>query len=355
MAASASSSVQPRSTTFKAIASTVTLATALGLASCSSDSAPDTPPVEQAVGLAVDAPRVVVLDKGTGELRRLQYKDISEEKDAPKQEVTINISDGFAQNIADAASVDPIAPAGGDVSTMYLPVKASTTAAEASEEETVEATREISMVLGRPISSDTSQAADINTAEGFTLGMRATDSGQHTTVSFAAPVDANEEARMLLEKNLLTFTSLPVVFPQEEIGEGAKWTVDSRVTGESTLLQTVTFTVRSINGDKVDLGVEVSQRPSLGALDISAGSADATAQEDGEEAAGTADEQLTVLNSNTTSQGQLSVDLTQPLPTAGEVAWTTRVIYGGSNEQVRVVQDSTSAISFGDNESQMKK
>ncbi|WP_167382183.1 hypothetical protein [Corynebacterium suranareeae] len=288
------------------------------------------------MGLAVDAPRVVVLDPGSGNLQRLEYQDISSEGAAASQEQTINIAQGFAQSIGDAASVDTQAPAGGDVTTFHLPVTASTTEAEFSDQETVSASRDISLTVGKPTFTDLTQVEDVNSTEGFTLGVRATDSGQHTTLSFAAPVDATDNGRMLMEQYLLTYTSLPIVFPAEDLGVGARWSVDSRVTGESTLLQTVTYTLNSIEGSTVNLDVEVSQRPSMGALEI-------TDDETSDSA-----EQLTVLNSNTTSVGNLVVDLKQPLPTAGQVSWTTRVIYGGSNEQVRVVQDTTSSISFGD-------
>ncbi|WP_082868805.1 hypothetical protein [Corynebacterium crudilactis] len=293
------------------------------------------------MGLAVDAPRVMVLDPGSGDRQLLKYKDITAAEEAAAQEVMINISEGFAQTVVDAAAVDPQAPAGGDVTTIHLPVTASTKAAEFSDQETVSASRDISVTVGDPTISDTSQAADANSAEGFALGIRATDSGQHTTLSFAAPVDSTEPGRMLMEQNLLTFTSLPIVFPTEEVGVGAQWSVDSRVTGEATLLQTVTYTITEITGDNVNVDVEVSQRPSIGALEITGDNAEESS------------EQLTVLNSNTTSVGSLSIDLNQPLPTSGQVSWTTRVIYGGANEQVRVVQDATSSVSFGDEQSQI--
>ncbi|ALC06319.1 hypothetical protein CDES_09670 [Corynebacterium deserti GIMN1.010] len=335
----------PRSARSKALAMTLVLSTSLMLASCSSGSEDTPTEVEQSVGLAVNPARIVVENAGEGTKQVITYKDVPEsEENAPAQDVTLNLSQGFAQSIVTADTVDPVAPAGGDVTTLHLPVTATTKPAEASDEEMVPATRDISLTAGDPTISDTSQAADMNSAGGFNLGIRATDSGQHTVLSFAAPVDATDQGRLLMEQYLLTFTSLPIVFPEEEIGVGATWTVDSRVTGESTLLQTVTYTLAGIDGDKVDLDVAVSQRPSMGAIEI-------TEDENGE--ALETPEQLAVLNSNTTSVGSLSIDLTQPLPTSGQVSWTTRVIYGGSNNDVRVVQDSTSSVSFGDEESQI--
>ncbi|MFP7364481.1 hypothetical protein SFC07_01670 [Corynebacterium callunae] len=340
-----------RSKGFRVLAGSLVLSSALTLAACGEQSQDDSPAVEQAVGLAVDAPRVVVLETGTAPLRTFAYKDVpAADAEATTQEVTLEIAQGFAQSVGAAEQVDPIAPAGGDVTTMTLPISASTQAAEASEEEAIAASRDISYQVGNPDFTDLSQSPETNTAAGFILGMRATDSGQATTMSLAAPVDATDTGRALMEQYLMTFTSLPIIFPTEEVGVGAKWTVDSRVTGESTLLQTLTYTITALEGDKVELEVSVSQRPSISALDITA---DATATAATTEATPTttaAPEQLNVLSSNTTSVGNLSVDLTQPLPTAGQVSWTTRVIYGGASNNTRIVQDSTSSVKFGESE-----
>lgn len=342
-----------RSLGFRVLAGSLVLSTTLGLAACSEQSQDDSPAVEQAVGLAVDAPRVVVLETGTAPLRTFSYKDVPAEGAEEKtQDLTLDIAQGFAQAVGTAADANPVAPAGGDVTTLTLPISASTKAAEASEEEAIAASRDITLKVGNPDFSDLTQSPDTNSAAGFTLGMRATDSGQATTLSFAAPVDATDNGRALMEQYLLTFTSLPIVFPTEELGVGAKWTVDSRVTGESTLLQTLAYTITGFEGDKVDLDVAVSQRPSISAIDITT-TETATATPESASAAATpteTPEQLAVMSSNTTSVGTLSVDLTQPLPTAGQVSWTTRVIYGGATNDTRIVQDTTSSVKFGEAE-----
>jgi len=51
-------------------------------------------------------------------------------------------------------------------------------------------------------------------------------------------------------------------------------------------------------------------------------------------------------SSRTTSEGQIVVDLSHPLPVSGQTAWTTRLIYGG-NDKARVVQDITRAVQYG--------
>lgn len=328
----------------------VASSTALLLAACvEEDSATDGPEVEQAVGLTVDVPRVTVLDPGTGELRQLRYSadtaagtapESADGEDATRQTLTLSVSDGFTQSVMPAAEVDPSpAPEGADVSTMRLPLTADLTAAEPVEEETLEATREVSYTVGQPTFTDLDLAEDINSTAGFTMGTRTDDRGQQSALTFAAPIDATDTGRLIMEQYLLKFASLPVIFPEEEIGMGARWSVDSRVSGESALLQTVTYTITGISGDVVDLDISVDQRPSLGALEINPDTTGITEDTPG---------QLTVLNSNTASSGALSVDLNLPVPTSGEVSWTTRVVYGGAEDDLRVIQDSTTGLSFDD-------
>lgn len=326
---------------FRIAATAVVCSTALLLASCVEDDADtDGPEVEQAVGLAVDAPRITLHDPGTGDLRMLTYTDaVDSDTDAVStpQTLTLSVGDGLTQYVVPADEVDPTAPAGGDLSTMRLPLTANTGNAEPMDGEVLASTRDITIQVGQPAFTDLELTEDIRSGEGFTLGIRADDRGQQSTISFAAPVDATDTGRLVVEQYLLKYTSLPVLFPDEEVGVGASWSVDSRVSGEATLLQTVTYTVTGIRGDTVDLDVSISQRPSLGAIDISTDTTGVT--ED-------TPDQLTVLNSNTTSTGAISVDLSQPIPVSGTVSWTTRVVYGGGTDDIRVVQDSASSISF---------
>lgn len=324
----------------------VASSTALVLSACVEEDSPtDGPEVEQAVGLTVDVPRVTVLDPGTGELRQLRYSaDTATESTADegttRQILTLSVSDGFTQSVMPAAEVDPSPELeGGDASTMRLPLTADLTAAESVEEETLEATRAVSYTVGQPTFTDLDLAEDINSTAGFTMGTRTDDRGQQSALTFAAPIDATDTGRLIMEQYLLKFASLPVVFPEDEIGMGARWSVDSRVSGESALLQTVTYTITGIRGDVVDLDISVAQRPSLGALEINPDTTGVNEDTPG---------QLTVLNSNTTSNGALSVDLNLPVPTAGEVSWTTRVVYGGSEDDLRVIQDSTTGLKFDD-------
>ena len=121
---------------------------------------------------------------------------------------------------------------------------------------------------------------------------------------------------------------MPIVFPDEEIGEGAVWTVESRTSGDSTLLQTTTFTLDDLTETGAELSMDISQRPALGAL----------AMEDGGE--------LEVMDTETRSSGNLSVDFSQPLPTNGDIDIATRVSYGTEESQIRVLQSTNTRMTF---------
>lgn len=308
------------------------VASSLALVACTPEETG--PATEAAVGLTVDAPRITVDSIGEGDREVITYRDIQEEPDDPEaramQDVSVEVAEGFTQEVMRADAVDVAAPVGGDVDTLTLPLTGFTSPAAEADPENEErpATRDVELRVGQPSSTNLEQTDDIRSAEGFLVGWRGEDNGEVSTVRLAAPVDATDAGRATVEQSLMKLLSLPVVFPEEAVGPGAAWSVDSRVTGESTLLQTTTYTLVSHDGDTVELDVEVQQRPALGALEM----------EDGQS--------LSVLNANTTSQGTLTVDLTRPLPVDGEVGYTTRVIYGGPDSDVRVVQDSTTGLTF---------
>ena len=95
------------------------------------------------------------------------------------------------------------------------------------------------------------------------------------------------------------------------------------------MLQTLTYTLTSMKDSTVELDVSVEQRPTVGAIPIDGGG------------------ELKVLSSRTASAGHLRLDLSQALPPAGNVEFTTRVIHGQDDSPTRVTQDSSTALTFG--------
>lgn len=311
----------------KALATVSVLALAASpLSACSYEK--PAPTVEQPVGLPIDAPRITVESAGSGEKRVLSYHDIDAE-----QKVTYSVTEGFSQDLMKSTAAKDFNASKIKAATTTLPLEASVDEATENVEGQLPATRNVFATSGTP---EYSGDADASSGEGFQFGWRAEDSGQMSSLRLAAPQDGTDEARGITEQAIMKLTSLPVVFPDEEIGKGAKWSVESRVAGESTLLQTATYTLDEQDGDVVKLSVSVKQRPSLGALSFEG------------QAAGTelADKELKVMDSTTDSSGQLTVDLSQPLPTEGEVAIDTKITYGADSSDLRVVQSTTTDLKF---------
>lgn len=294
------------------------------------------PAVEQAVGSDVDAPRVTVKDAGTGDKRVLAYADIGKE-----QAVTVDITSGFAQDVVKADRATNFETSHLDEKTTTLPLKGSVEEASEATDGQAEATRNVFFTVGVPEYSGNVQIAS---AEGFQFGWRAVDSGQMSSLRLAAPQEGTDEARALAETAISTLVSLPVVFPDEEIGAGATWTVESRVAGGSPLLQTVTYTVDALTDTGAQLSIDVDQRPSLGALSLDAATQPSDAPSTA--SAGTLD----VRSSDSQASGKLTVDLSQPLPVAGDVDVMTRVVYGqDGGAQPAVVQTTKTGLKFSPN------
>lgn len=285
-----------------------------GLLGACGSNVSDTTNVEDAVGVKVEAPKVQVLEPGAQPGRELRYQDAGSE-----QHSTLAISSGFNNSTANDGQFNPQAPAGGDVFTLKSQANAT---AELQGD-----SRSVLVELSGLKIDDLEVASDVATTDGFQAGWFSDNTGKVTSVNFAAPVDANDRGRGIAEEYLRTLVSSQVVFPEQPLGIGAKWSVEARVTLGSTMLQTTTYTLKGMDGDVLELEAEVQRRPAEGAIE-------------------SGDTALKVLGSTTTSKAHLRVDLHQPLPTSGDVAATTRVVYGQDASPLRVVQDFTTAVKY---------
>lgn len=295
------------------------LALALVLTGCSYE--PPGPAVEQAVAAPVDAARVTVKDAGSGDKRVLSYEDVNTEQNSH-----FELTEGFSQDVVEKSVAENFESDAPEEATTAFDLRAEVSEATDDPEQTP-ATRNAFMTLSSPTYSGT-DALNVESGDGFQFGWRADDAGQVSSLRLAAPQSANDDARSILEQAIVELTSMPIVFPEEEIGEGAVWTLDSRTSGESTLLQTTTYTLEELTDTGAELSVDISQRPALGALTM----------EDGGE--------LEVLDSATRSSGNLSIDFSQPLPIRGDIDIATRVTYGTEESEIRVLQSTNTRMQF---------
>lgn len=276
----------------------------------------------------VDAPKVSLLSAGENP-RPLRYTDAAEPYDT-----VVTVSSGIAQSAA-GRDVDPAAPAGGDVEEVTLPL--TVTPADAGEPGSGEApaARQVELQVGTPTHSDLAFNEELASAEDFLMRWRAAETGLISSVKMLAPEGSTEDGRRVVERSLLSLMSAAVVFPDAPVGVGGSWSVEGRVTGSASMVRTTTYTITAIEGGRVDVRAEVAERPTEQTLSI-----------DNPAAGDLNGQTLRVESTATTSDAELTVDLARPLPVAGRVAATTRLVYAGEGD-VRIVQDVTSAVTYG--------
>lgn len=276
------------------------------LVACSSGSAVETQPVD------VARTTVELTDAGSGELASVRWKD-----DGAQQESTVVITQGFTQRGGGADSDQTFADT-------RLEVPVTSTVAGSND------SRGINTEVGEPQGSNDSLNADIATARGFVTETTATATGEVTELRLGAPEKASDTARAGIETALEQLQSVPIVFPDDEIGEGATWTVNSEVDDQTAMTQKITYTLLSREGDIVNLKVDVKRVPSVTELDTG---------EDGSS--------LKVIDSSTEMlSDRVTVDLTKPLPVSGNIDFVTSVTYGDGTSDVRITQQSHRGVEF---------
>lgn len=326
-----------RGRTWRVLACTVACVPICAMGACSvhtsqsqSSSSESSIAVEQAVAMQVDAAKVTVSQPGSQPQSVLAFSAPTGDDEPEPRTTTVTVGSGLDQHVAEAAAVKATAPdaPSGPVERVTLPL--STQVVQPTDEE-----RDAAASDPAPERAVKIRVADGAPAAGFATRWVQARSGQVQSVTMAAPVDAADKDRSTTEKALMTVLSMPVIFPDQPIGPGATWTVEARVTGESALLQTTSFTLMEAPRDgQVKVQVSVSQRPTIGALDIGAAL--------GDEKAGS----LEVLSSSTTGGGVLTVDTAGGVPVSGAVSFVTRVVYGHDGSPTRVVQDAATSLEY---------
>lgn len=175
------------------------------------------------------------------------------------------------------------------------------------------------VVAGSPTGDNLELNEDISSAEGFTMTQNYGQDGRVSSRGFSAPEESTESARVSVEQSFNQMVDIPIVFPEEEVGSGAQWTVTGQVDDNVSMRQAVTYTLVSREDSRIDLDVSVERTPSVRQLP------------------GT---DLQVTDSTSDSDGAITVDLRRPVPVSGMVETTTEVTYGEAGSDVSVIQTS---------------
>lgn len=260
--------------------------------------------------IEISSPKVTLLDDGDGETAKVRWHD-----DGAEQTNSVIITQGFVQKGADEQS-DSTFPD----TRLEMPLTTKATAGES---------RAVTATVGKPFGSNAELNEDIGTAEGFVMEWTAKDTGLIEEMKVGAPDKASETARAGIEAALRQLNDVPVVFPDEAIGKGASWTVETEVSSSTAMQQKITYTLKEREGDVLTLNVAVEQAPAVTELDAGEGA------------------KLTVVDSKTeTREGRLVIDVTKPLPVEGTIDYVTEVIYGDGASDTRIVQQAHRALQF---------
>ncbi|MDN5720370.1 MAG: hypothetical protein L0H07_09460 [Corynebacterium sp.] len=189
---------------------TTTLLAGSVLTACSSD---DAASPEEPVDAPVSGVSVTVDDTGDAPREPLVWFS-----DDTETETVYKATQGWGQSIeggdSDETSEDDLPYE--DV-TMEVPVTVST----ATDGDELEA----EVVAGSPSGDNTDGNEDLSTAEGFTMNQNYNQDGRVTTRGFTAPEGASDAARSNVERSFTQMTDVPVVFPADDLGTGARGTM----------------------------------------------------------------------------------------------------------------------------------
>ncbi|MBB3115065.1 hypothetical protein [Corynebacterium bovis] len=280
------------------------------LTACSDDG--DAAPA--GVEVPVDPVSVTLVDRGQEPVAPLVWFS-----DPGEQQVTFRATQGLGQRVEGAPGP---AQAGDTVPQKDVTMELPLTATASTDGET----RTTTVTAGTPTGDNAARNDDIATASGFRVTTRTQQNGRTTSRTLASPEGATDSARASVEESLRQMADVPLVFPDEGVGPGARWKVSSHIGGDTPMNQDVSYTLISRDGPHVALAVDVDRRPTQTTLP---GSADRVGED------------LRVVDVQHTSTGQLELDLTKALPVSGTVDAGTTVTYGTGSSPVRVVQTTT--------------
>ena len=202
-----------------------------------------------------------------------------------QQRVVLQIGNRIKQRIGDQPEYD-LSTAG-----LHIPLLASVTPGG------------VDLTVGDVTSDDEQLAAAMHAADGSHIRLNLSPAGAVTAVGLSQPAaDQSDVARAALERAFYQAAYQAVAFPQEPIGVGATWTIDQKMSPGLPLNQRTTAHLVERDGDLVRVAVEVRQLPKDREWDLPGGAG-----------------ALHIDDYDMAGSGELTVDLTLPLPVRGAI------------------------------------
>lgn len=268
--------------------------------------------------VAVDpgpAPEIELLDAGADERRVLTY---GPSRESATVEVTQSGS-ARTEVPGSQARVDE--------------TPAQTLTLEGRSEPDVDGAQRASVTVQEFTSTDELRAAQFSTAPGFTVTWTRGPDGIVRELGLAAPVSATDAARAAVEIAANAITDVTVVFPTDEIGEGARWTATHQIDDAVAPTRVVTYELVELDGDVATVRFATSAPDTEDTLT-------APAPDGGPGVT------LDVENYEITGTGELTVDLRAALPVDGKTESSTQAVYVDPDTGKRTTYDEDSVLEF---------
>lgn len=282
----------------------------LGLAACSSSTAPDSGGAHASTAAIAQPPVVVVVTAAGAEPRAVLGRTAPT---GATQLVQLGTTSLVRQTVGAQPQQDLSTP------DLTLPLTA-----------TVPQQGTVALTLGPPTASDPILTKALASAGGSSAGLTVQGSGAVDELRITPAGGLDDSARAAVEQGLRQAVQLAPVLPADPVGVGAVWTATQVIDSLGLQIdQVVTMTLTAVQGSSLSLTVAITQTPET-----------ATWTLPGE--GGT----LNVDAYPVTGSGTLTVDTAQPLPTAGSLTLGGDQVYSDPSSALQLRQTVRSTVTW---------
>lgn len=99
----------------------------------------------------------------------------------------------------------------------------------------------------------------LSSLKGLGITYYVNDKGWSRDIAITVPASASPQAKAMADQLKQSFETLMAPLPDDEIGEGGKWVVVTRVAGAADAIQWTTYTLKKRDGSKVEIAADSTQ------------------------------------------------------------------------------------------------
>lgn len=174
--------------------------------------------------------------------------------------------------------------------------------------------------------------SELAASSGSGAGVTKLPDGSVTALRLRPTEQSQNAARLAIEQSMHQSVYRTIVFPAEDIGIGAKWTIRQRVVSGIALEQVMTVTLLEREGERVVVDVTVTQAPESATWNLP-------------NDAGT----LHIDQYLVAGTGRVEIDLGKPLPVRGEITFGGNHVYSDPNGVTALRQNTDNTVRWEPN------